>query len=196
MIKTASKQGVGAREAGRQLGVSHSYLLRLAKENRLPRHGDGTFDVAECRRVLARTTDPAQVRAGTIDKWSQPVRSAGGDQSIANAASRCPGIAADLRPDPASYRTRTDLPDDFARGALYGAHAVAYQVPHEAAYSVMDQGGTHAQQIAAYKAERDAVFLLVKDPMSALGVEDRESDEPTALSPTAFMGFTVGGGTG
>lgn len=196
-----AKQGVGAREAGRQLGVSHSYLLRLASQNRLPRFTDGTFDVEACRRVLAAVTDPAQVRTPDPDRWSlgrrigaRPVTS---DQLPATSqAEDLSSIPADPQPDPADYRSRADLPDDFARGVLFGAHAVAYQVPHSIAETVLALGSSYAVQRRAYLVEKDAAFFLVRVPLTAIGVEDGEAEGPTALSPTLFLGLGPLGGAG
>ena len=200
-------KGVGAREAGRQLGVSHSYLLRLAKDKRLPRSADGTFDVEECRRVLASITDPSQVRGDEPLRWSQgghrvnePVTSDQGakaDPKQARAsAAKLESIPSDPRPDPADYRTRADLPDDFARGALYGAHAVAYHAPHIVAFGLWLHHASHEEQIKAFSVERDAAHYLAHDVTKALGLEDSETEEPTPLSPTRFMGYGPGGSTG
>lgn len=84
MTSAAARQDLGARAAGRALGVSHSYLVKLAKAGRLPRNGDGTFDVEECRRILRTITDPGQVRTANPDRWSsgnRPVEAVTSDQS-------------------------------------------------------------------------------------------------------------------
>ena len=202
MTKTTPiKDSVGAREAGRQLGVSHSYLLRLAKADRLPRSAEGLFDVEECRRILAATTDVGQVRTIDPDRWSQghrpvghPVTSDQSATSFKNADLKI--ISADQKPDPAEYRNRADLPDDFARGVLYGAHAVAYQVPHAVAETLWALGFDYDVQRRAYLLEKDAVFFLAQAPLVAIGLEGEDDEEPTALSPTLFLGLGPMGGTG
>lgn len=187
---TKPKQGLGPRAAGRALGVAHSYLCRLAKEKRIPRNEDGTFDVEAVRARLARITDPAQVRAADPGRWSHAPRGANGETA------RPETIPADPKPDPAAYRSRADLPDDFARGALYGAHAVAYGMPHLAALAAAAAGADLAGQLAAHRAEREAAYVWVQDVTVALGLETEDASGPTALSPTAFMGYGPGGGTG
>ena len=196
--------GVGAREAGRQLGVSHSYLIRLAKDKRLPRSADGTFDVEECRRVLASTTDPSQVRRPDPLRWSHGGHSvneavsceksskAGVEVALADTR-KLESIPSDPPPDIDDYRNRTDLPDDFARGALYGAHAVAYHVPHTVAFSLWLRHVGHEEQIKAFHIERDAAHYLAHDVTRALGLDSDEQEEPTAFSPVQFMGYGPGG---
>jgi hypothetical protein len=54
----------GLREAARQLGISHPYLAKLAREKRVPRNKNGTFNVEAVRAKMAAITDPAMVRTG------------------------------------------------------------------------------------------------------------------------------------
>lgn len=179
------------RQLAAATGYSVSNLHEKVRKGQIPQRSEDGWRVAEVLSAIRRNVDPVRRkpipahRSGVNGPVNGPVN-----------AERFEGIPADPPPDPAVYRARTDLPDDFARGALYGAHAVAYQLPHTVALALNDRCAPHAEQIAAFRGEVDAAFLLVKDPMVALGIEDETADEPTALSPTAFLGFTVGGGTG
>lgn len=175
------------RQLAAATGYSISNLHEKVRKGQIPQRGADGWRVAEVLSAIRQNVDPVRRKPVPADR--------SGVNGPVNGE-HFEGIPADPVPDPAAYRARTDLPDDFARGALYGAHAVAYQIPHTVALALNDRGAPHAEQIAAFRAEVDAAFLIVKDPMVAVGIEDEAADEPTALSPTAFLGFTVGGGTG
>lgn len=105
-----------------------------------------------------------------------------------------------IEPDPIltveEYRNRSNLPNDFARGTLYGAHAVAYHVPYTAAFALFLAGLDHKAQIKVHHQERDAAHFPVHDVTVTLGLEGEDQEEPTAFSPTRFMGYGPGGSTG
>lgn len=51
---------LGLRACAKELSISHVRLLALAKEKRVPRNEDGSFDVEAVRAAFERTKDPAQ----------------------------------------------------------------------------------------------------------------------------------------
>ncbi len=75
-------------------------------------------------------------------------------------------------------------------------HAVAYQVPHSVSDTLLALGFNYDVQRSAYLAEKDAAFFLVQRPLTAIGLEGEDGEEPTALSPTLFLGLGPLGGLG
>lgn len=68
--------GVSARAAGKELGISHVALLKAAKEGRIPREPDGSFDVEKCKAAMERNTNPLQSARARTQQRKPPAKSA------------------------------------------------------------------------------------------------------------------------
>lgn len=123
-------QGVSAREAGRQLKVSHSYLLRLAGQKRLPRHEDGSFDVAACCDWLAKNTDPAQVRGPAALRWSK-----GGNKTGRSVTGDQPATST---PWTLALEAAEHAADPFEKGVIVAVVMLAHRIGAGVAALVAD----------------------------------------------------------
>lgn len=135
---TPDKRGVGAREAGRQLGCSHTYLLRLAREKRVPRHEDGTFDVPAVRAALAAQTDPTQIRGDNPERWSQGGNRNGNSVTSDHAAGSHPSSlrGVSLLAVEAAKHTHSE----FEAGFVSAVIALAHQVGAIAGLAAAEEG--------------------------------------------------------
>lgn len=107
-----------------------------------------------------------------------------------NASARTPS---DPVPEPADYRVRADLPDDFARGVLYATHALAYSMPTNLACAMREQGVTAEGALAVYREGRADTSLVVADPLIAIGLVPEDADDCGPYAPTLFCGFDPNG---
>lgn len=92
-------------------------------------------------------------------------------------------------PDPADYRNRADLPDDFARGMLYGAHAIAHDLPCLVASTLCELGLTPAETLEAYREGAEDADVYIVGPCAALGLLPEESMDAGPYSLKSFGGF-------
>lgn len=169
------------RELGRRLGRDASGLGRLARKGQIPKGSDSKFDEAAVRKALATSTDPAR---------SKPLPSR--PQSTSTVYAR---PERGTYPDPAAYRTRADISDDFTRGALYGAHLVAFGAPTAAASGAIEAGADPALAAALHDAVAAEAPFLVNDVTAALGLTPPGVEDAGPHAPTAFGGFTPFGDT-
>ena len=166
------------RELARRLDRDPSGLGRLARKGAIPQGSDGKFDEAAVRAALGRNVDPAR-RKETVDGLrSTPRRS---------TVRGRPQIG--TFPTPASYRVRSDLPDAFAAGALYGAHVVAFALPTAMACALVDAGVPAAAAMQAHAEACDDARFIVGDVTEALGLTATGVDDAGPHAPTAFHGF-------
>lgn len=166
------------RELARRLDRDPSGLSRLARKGQIPKGGDGKFDLDAVRIALDANTDPGR-RKPTVDGLrSTPPR------STVYARSEIGTF-----PIPAAYRDRADLGDAFARGALYGAHVVAYGLPTAAASAAIEAGGGRAFALAIYDAARTDAAFLTGDVTEAPGLALDGTDDAGPHAPAAFGGF-------
>lgn len=166
------------RELARRLNRDPSGLGRLAGKGAIPKDSDGKFDEAAVRAALGQNVDPAR-RKETVDRLqSTPRRS---------TVLACPETG--TFPTPAAYRVRTDLPDAFAAGALYGAHVVAFALPTALACALVEAGIPAAAAMQAHAEACDDTRFIVGDVTEALGLTPAGVDDAGPHAPTAFQGF-------
>ncbi|MHC2108369.1 hypothetical protein [Methylobacterium sp. CM6246] len=168
------------RELARRLNRDPSGLGRLAKKGVIPKGSDGKFDEVAVRRALLANVDPDRQKE-TVDRLRSTPR-----RSTVNGLPR-PQIG--TFPTPAAYRARTDLPDAFAAGALYGAHVVAFALPTAMACALVEAGISAAATMQAHAAACDDTRLIVGDVTEALGLTPAGDDDAGPHAPTAFQGF-------
>lgn len=166
------------RELARRLDRDPSGLGRLARKGAIPKGDDGKFDEAAVRAALGRNVDPARQKETVDGLQSTPARS---------TALAYP--QAGTFPDPAAYRARTDLPDAFAAGALYGAHVVAFALPTAMACALIEAGIPAAAAMQAHAEACEDTRFIVGDVTEALGLTPPGDDDAGPHAPTAFQGF-------
>lgn len=52
--------GVSGRSLATSLGVSETAVRKAVRAKRIPQHGDGSYDVEQCRQAWGKSTDPAR----------------------------------------------------------------------------------------------------------------------------------------
>lgn len=166
------------RELARRLDRDPSGLGRLARKGAIPKGTDGKFDEAAVRTALGQNVDPAQRKEAVDGLRSAPQRS---------TALACPETG--TFPTPAAYRARTDLPDAFAAGALYGAHVVAFALPTALACALVNAGIPAAAAVQAHADACEDTRFIVSDVTEALGLTPAGTDDAGPHAPTAFQGF-------
>ncbi|MFF9552735.1 hypothetical protein [Methylobacterium fujisawaense] len=166
------------RELARRLDRDPSGLGRLARKGSIPKGDDGKFDEAAVRAALGRNVDPARQKETVDGLQSTPVRST----ALARPQTG-------TFPDSATYRARTDLPDAFAAGALYGAHVIAFALPTAMACALVDAGVPAAAATQAHAEACEDTRFIVGDVTEALGLTPAGVDDSGPHAPTAFQGF-------
>lgn len=171
------KAGLSNRAFGNRVGVTEGAVRKAEKAGRIKRLDDGSIDPVASLRLWTEGADPARtvVRTGTHS-------GAPGTHDHAR-----PERGASPRPD--AYRDRADLPDDFARGALYGAHLVAFGAPTAAASGAIEAGADPALAAALHDAIAAEAPFLVSDVTAALGLTPPGVEDAGPHAPTAFGGF-------
>ena len=92
-------------------------------------------------------------------------------------------------PTPAAYRDRVDLGDAFARGAIFGAHRLAYAMPTQAGCSAQECGAPVDMALAIHREVADALTFPVADICVDVGLLPEDRDDAGPHAPTAFQGF-------
>lgn len=166
------------RELARRLDRDPSGLGRLARKGAIPKGADGKFDEAAVRTALGQNVDPARRKEAVDGLRSTSQRS---------TALACPETG--TFPTPAAYRARTDLPDAFTAGALYGAHVIAFALPTAMACALLEAGIPAAAAVQAHAEACDDTRYIVADVTEALGLAPAGTDDAGPHAPTAFQGF-------
>ena len=162
-------------------GFSRSTLHEKQKRGQIPQRGPQGWRIAEVITAIDENTDPAR----RSDKRSAERSEPNAEQISA------PGRIAEIGtfPTPESYRDRGDLPDDFARGALYGGHVVAYGLPTAAASAAIEAGADRAIALKIHEAAKTDVAFIVGDVTEALSLVPEGTGDAGPYAPTAFGGF-------
>ena len=171
-------QRLSLRELARRLDRDKSGLSRLAAKGAIPKGSDGKFDEAEVRAALTANTDPARRKALPVSQSPAVSQSPVNAQPLPSAC-----------PTPASYRARTDLPDAFASGALYGAHVVAFALPTAIACALVEAGIPATAAVAAHAEACDDARFIVGEVTEALGLTPEGVEDAGPHNPTSFQGF-------
>nr|USU32918.1 hypothetical protein NG677_04245 [Methylobacterium sp. OTU13CASTA1] len=185
---TETRQIVSKTEFARLSNVTPGRVSQWIKDGRIkPEHMVGEGRGAQIDVALAQ----ADLR-GSVDVAMARNEEAGGTtfDSPAAAAVR---LVSDPVPEPADYRARADLPDDFARGVLYATHALAYSMPTNLACAMREQGVTAEGALAVYREGRADTSLVVADPLIAIGLVPEDADDCGPYAPTLFCGFDPNG---
>lgn len=173
-------EGLSNTAFGKLIGLTEGAVRKAAKQGRVKRFADGSIDEAASLKLWQDQADPARTGIRTVPRTGT---------GTVRAATR-PEVG--TFPVPAAYRDRADLGDAFARGALYGAHAVAYGVPTAAASAAIEAGAGRALALAIHDAARTDAAFLAGDVTEALGLTPPGTDDAGPHAPTAFQGFDPG----
>ncbi|MDO9426030.1 MAG: hypothetical protein Q7T93_04295 [Methylobacterium sp.] len=155
-------------------GYSRSTLHGMLKKGQIPERGPDGWRVADVLTAIGKNVDPGR-RSET--------------RSAPNAERTAERSKSDPMPEPADYRVRADLPDDFARGVLYATHALAYSMPTNVASEMMEQGTGAARALALYHQSKADASLIVADPLVAIGLVPENSNDCGPYAPMLFCGF-------
>ena len=162
-------------------GLSRSTLHEKQMRGQIPERGPQGWRVDDVRAALVANTDPGR---------RSEARSAPSAARTPERSSGWPRIAeTGACPTPEAYRDRADLPDAFIRGALFGAHAVAYGLPTAAACAAQEAGAAPAAAVKAYGIAQEDAVLLVAGLCEDLGLVPAETEDAGPQRPTAFQGF-------
>jgi hypothetical protein len=168
-------------QLSKAIGLSRSTLHEKQKRGQIPERGPQGWRLAEVRAALVANTDPGR---------RSEVRPAPNAARTPEQPSSQPRIAqTGTFPTPDAYRDRTDLPDLFIRGALFGAHAVAYALPTAAACAAQEAGATPTAAVQAYGIAQEDAVLLVAGLCEDLGLVSAGTEDAGPHRPTAFQGF-------
>lgn len=155
-------------------GYSRSTLHGMLKKGQIPERGPDGWRVADVLTAIGKNIDPGRRSEA---------------RSAPNAERTAERLKSDPIPEPADYRARADLPDDFARGVLYATHALAYSMPTNLASAMMEQGAGDERALAVYRESRADASLVVADPLIAIGLVPEDSLDCGPYAPTLFCGF-------
>ncbi|WP_267423195.1 hypothetical protein [Methylobacterium sp. GC_Met_2] len=169
------------REVARRLDRDPTGLGRLVKKGQVPKGDDGKFDIDAVRAALDANTDPGRRKVSVDGLRSTPSRS--------TVYAR---PATGTFPTPDAYRDRADIGDAFARGALYGAHVVAFALPTAIACTLVEAGIPAAAAVQAHAEACDDTRFIVGDVTEALGLTIAGVDDAGPHAPTAFGAFDPG----
>jgi predicted DNA-binding transcriptional regulator AlpA len=158
---------------------SRSTLHGMLKKGQIPQRGPQGWRVADVLAAIERNVDPAR-------RKSAPSAPRSAERSVPNAE-RIEQLG--QFPDPDLYRDRADLGDAFARGALYGAHVVAFALPTAIACALIEAGIPAAAATQTHARVRDDARFIVGDVTEALGLTPAGTDDAGPHAPTAFGGF-------
>ncbi|MCJ2084312.1 hypothetical protein [Methylobacterium sp. J-090] len=162
------------RQLSKATGYSLSTLHGMRAKGQIPERGPDGWRIADVLAAMERNTDPGR----RSERRSAP-----------NVRPNTERPKSDPMPEPADYRARTDLPDDFARGVLYATHALAYSMPTHLASTMMEQGADAERALAVYRESRADASLVVADPLAAVGLVAEDADDCGPYAPTLFCGF-------
>ncbi|GJD85751.1 hypothetical protein HPGCJGGD_3643 [Methylobacterium haplocladii] len=163
-------------------GYSRSTLHERHRRGQIPQRGPQGWHVPDVLAAIRRNVDPAR---------RKPVLSAprSAERSEPNAEHPNAVPATGSFPVPEAYRDCDDLGDAFTRGALYGAHVVAFSVPTAVGCSLIEAGVASETAVRFYAEARDDVAFIVGDVAEALGLVPDGVDDAGQHRPTAFQAF-------
>ena len=174
------------RQLAAATGYSVSTLHGMRKKGQIPERGPQGWVVVDVLAAMAENIDPGR----RSEDRSAPNAERTAERTRAAPRLASAGIAeSGTFPVPAAYRDRTDLGDAFARGALYGAHVVAYGLPTAAASAAIDAGAGRALALKIHKAAKTDAAFIVGDVTEALSLVPAGTDDAGPHAPTAFGSF-------
>ncbi|WP_066927315.1 hypothetical protein [Methylobacterium sp. CCH5-D2] len=170
-------EGLSNTAFAKLIGVTEGAVRKADKQGRIKRLADGSIDEALSLKLWREQSDPARTVARTAPRTGT---STGGAEVRSQIGTF---------PAPDAYRARSDLPDAFVQGALFGAHLVAFGIPTVVGCAAIEAGLSREVGLALHDAARIDAAFLVGGVCEDLGLIAPDAELPAVYQPAAFQGF-------